>query len=802
MYALVKIKKNQLLTTSLQLPLVMIDQENGVIEITSYNRSEWMDYSVIDYIEQTFWMQLKDKHIEEWGEVPKKSMLLYIGKGITDEQEWNVYDLDEKKIKWAKEEKVRYRTSTKDKGLTSIQYLECIIDMIYESKIRNRKLIIFTDLEIKDFKYRYRSLLDKVVNYLLESVNAVIIHKTNKVIKDYYVTTNERFEPYINQAIYTDDTLEEALKKINILMQKQIDKIMIKKEYRLLKRVQKSLYTDIFYKQIKNQEEIYVTLLPTSNLDKVTCEKIGLEYIKLLVGTVILRGKKSVFDRYANLLNNEVVPQYRSQILTYPEVRIAKDPYEQQVLPFKDYKHKGEGVLLGVIGVEGINYEESVYFTETGEMKITYIWEQEQGKSGIEYNKNQLAVRGQTKSSWPIYTDERLTEENILFKVASGITQIGETIYKGIATKAQFVIGKIKSAPYSIQEIYGGKPNEKAVLLEDVIIAVDKLITFAKEQNLPLVLAIPFSASMSSHDGLSTLEEKLGEYAYQTGVSIVTSTGEEADKKHHQRIELTSDEKIKVTICVQQADQKVLGGIWNNPFGERSLSLYDPNTQKEYSLDREKEYVEGETKILTTGSRINAYNGLREIVFRLDNLREGTWEIWIQNNMNKEHKSIMDIWLAQYEINPYVLFESSDALTTITSLGNIQGVICVGDYDSNTLTTYKTSGRGYTRRNLIKPTLVVQGKTIFELDERAEQKFLTGSIVTLANTVGAIGAIYSKLLDQKVEKLPSTVGMASLLISKVNRLDTVDYPNPTQGNGIFDRNSLDEILDRDKETSF
>ncbi|ONI42079.1 hypothetical protein AN639_10725 [Candidatus Epulonipiscium fishelsonii] len=312
-------------------------------------------------------------------------------------------------------------------------------------------------------------------------------------------------------------------------------------------------------------------------------------------------------------------------------------------------------------------------------------------------------------------------------------------------------IDKIPPASAGIQEIYGGKYSENAILMEDLILAIDNLISDAKLQSKPIVIYIPYGTNISSHDGSDILEDLINTYALQPGVTIITTAGEEGDKHHHARV-TTSTYKEESTIRVSQRDNNIVGCIWITYPQNAKVKLISP-ANKVYDISLPKIHQTSEGTIFSRGNQISATNGSINILFRMKNVRKGPWKVEIQPTDGK--KTIADIWLATQELNPYAHLQDADPFFTIPSIGNIPSLICVGDYKEEMLTITKSSGRGYTRDNRITPTFVSQG------------------------SITDIVSIYTN------DPTPNTPIMSYLISEKLHHLDTVNYPNPMQGYGIY-----------------
>ncbi|MEG0352125.1 MAG: hypothetical protein RSG75_03310 [Cellulosilyticaceae bacterium] len=797
MYALVSCKGTKIPNRQEHVDKVFkwIKEDIAMMEIGD-NQSRGLGVELeTSYIEKEFMIKLKGQFVAPEMLLDEKKLVAYVGHSDMKENEKNYYNLDTNQFM---DKNNGYVIGFSDSNeITSTKYLKFILDMICKSLEENKKLIIYADVYIEDENLRYRSVLNKLINKLLDEVNGVLINKLYGNMALYYRASSNGFEFYIEDTIYTEDEIDVALSKIRNISDGKYDRSMLKRLYREVKATRvNGLYHDIFYEQIPDEEHIYVPILQTSIVPREVYEGLGFQYIRIDRNYALLWGTKKLFDSKKEDLANNVIPQYALQIQTHPPVIKADVPgnYELDLRVKQEYN--GEEVYIGIIGVAGVDYKENNLIDSNGKSRIAYVWEQKEGDKGRVYLQEEIqnAVKNNVDLDIGIGGNSYLT--NTLLAIAGGNMEFKQKEYKGVASQASFIIAKINKAPDTLQRIYGGLPNEEATLLEDILIAVNQLVDFANEQKKPLVLCIPYGGNLNSHDGKSVLETRIETFANQPGITILTSTGEEADKGHHSRITIEDNQEYTVELRIQEALQKVVGTMWIDDIHELSVVLENPMKQQ-YNLEEKGKYVENTTEVLTTGIAISFDNGLREILFSLENPMVGVWKIIIKEKVprNKEsYADVIDIWIAQQALNSYSGLSPDSVFVTIPSIGNVPNIISIGNYDNETLTIYKSSGRGYTRQDLVKPTFVAQGKNVLAIIALGKMGLLTGSLVSMANVAGVVAALYSKMLVEQESPWPNSLVISSILISQLTRVDTIQYPNPSQGNGILDRAALQRLI--------
>lgn len=693
----------------------------------------------IKSVEEAFVIQLKGRLETKKNEDKEGFLVAYIGKVDSQKNYKNYYDIHKNKFIGERDEKLCIMASTSDGYINSVEYIGCITDLICDAMQQGKKLKIFSNIESVEKAYRKTSLMEKTAKKLIKQVDGKIIYSNR----------------------------------------------------------QGSLYDDIFYEQIPDEEDIYVPVATTSTISPQEYEALGFEYITNIRVYSILRGKKKQFNQAIEQLYDNVLPQYRSQIL-FP-APLIKEPVNLNnnggFEPSKEYK--GKGVYIGVLGIDGIDYMGSMLRDQDGKTRLAYVWEQIAGGEGKDYTQDEIQTAINKNEKLSIYPSKGEYLSTTILGMAAGLIT-SPIRYEGLGIDSELVVAKIKKAPDTIQKIYVGDSTPEAVLLEDLLIGMTQLIEFANENRKPLVICLPYGSNISSHDGRKILESRIGNFAVQAGISIITMTGEEADKGHHGSVQINSASESRLDILVQRGGQKIVGTIWINPVYKLEVDLYSPLGDKIYDLTQRTIYgYEGE-RVISNGEWIRYDNGLRQIFFSMENLEKGKWQLVFRGKEEGQiYDDQVDVWITQEAINKYITLSPANVFTTITCLGNIENLICVGDYDQATYNVQKASGRGFTLNKIIKPTLIASGKRVAAMVGENEVAAVTGSIASMAKMAGVAAAIYSKFIQSNERWFPNSLVMGSIMVSYLTRIETITYPNPSQGNGIFNQQSLEKILDTD-----
>ncbi len=483
-----------------------------------------------------------------------------IGPSIDREKVRIIYDMNSHKVQYLsrQEEQIACDVisccSAAD-AIDSRQYIKCIDYLTNLSKELNKPVIIYADIEIPDESCRYRTLAYKIVNGYISQVNGIVIIKANKKeVYKYYNPVPKAFEFYLDHTIYLEEEAGDAVKMVMPFLYPEGNAQRAKKVYRVHGRAD-TLYHDVFYKSIPDEEEIYVII--GSGDIKPSCyyEALGFTAVKLFSDYCMLYGTKKQFDAASQLLSSDVVPQYQKAILT-PGASSQKQAGQKPIFSLvpDNLKYKGEGVYIGVVTADDVDYTHEALRLPNGESRIDLIWQQQRADSGISFTKEQ--IDGAINSPHPneiISLPEENSLSTMILGIAGGLNK--DRSYRGIATQSKFIAAKIKCAGKTLQHIYGGMPSSSGVLLPDIIIGALKLAEFAMLHKNPLALCIPFNTNVDSHDGSLILQQILSFLARRMGLTLVIPSGEEGDKMHHYGIVREQKPVTEITLRWKNQDK-------------------------------------------------------------------------------------------------------------------------------------------------------------------------------------------------------------------------------------------------------
>ncbi|MDF2614711.1 MAG: hypothetical protein K0S71_2497 [Clostridia bacterium] len=679
--------------------------------------------------------------------------------------------------------------------IQAADYIKCICFLRDMSSKCHEPIVIYANINVPDETYRYRSLTDKIINNYLSDIEGVLITKSARDnIYKYYTPVQKSYEFYSNHILYFEDSLNDVFLKVVPFLYTSQGKCKFKSLYKFLRQRNTLYEDDFFYRGIEPDQEIYVPLNLGNFREPEDYEALGLEHIPLIGDYGMLYGKKSLFDELSEGLREEITYPYYMPILSQVgcNKRNIGEDFSYSLVP-DNLKYKGKGTYIGMVVVDDIDYTNKALRTKDGKSRIACIWHQTRANEGIYYYQEQIdeALASEAPSQL-IELPGESSMSTVMLGIAGGMSE--EPDYKGVATEAEFIVAKVNIAPQVLQRLYGGIPSESAITMADALIGAIKLINFAREKGRPLALCIPFNSNIDPHDSSLILYQMLGLMAQRDSLTIIVPAGEEADKMHHFSVGGNQPASTTVNIRVQKENQNIVGIIYQKFTSIFKTVLYPPKEASIEPIDLKTAGVTRlkEASVYSNGYKISYLNGAIRILFRVENPQMGEWRIEITSNT--EGLSQIDIWISQQELNEYITLSPASPFITVGSLGNTDNIMTVGGYDKESMVVLRSSGRGYSWDNRVKPLFITHASNITA--PCSEEKWVTvsGTLPASSIMLGTAATLYCKYIEEQVFPLPNTLVMNSTILGAVKQLEGVEYPNPSQGYGIFDVQTLNTLL--------
>lgn len=459
----------------------------------------------------------------------------------------------------------------------------------------------------------------------------------------------------------------------------------------------------------------------------------------------------------------------------------------------------GKNVLLGFLD-SGIDYTHPAFRRSDGQTRILRIWDQtdQSGQPpydlgyGSEYQEasiNQALFSAAPRDIVPV-TDSN-GHGTAVAGIACGSADAAED-FTGAAPEAMIAFVRLKPAKQYLRDYFRIPEQSLAYQETDLMLGVRYLLQTARELRLPLVLCISLGSNQGGHTGTTPLEEILISAQFNTGVYVVTGTGNEVGAGHHYLgrsdpeipavdIELLIEQETHGFSLEFWADAPELYSIgFTSPLGETIQPI-----QPRSGTSIESSFLLESSRVILTYSIVEPLSGAQLALLRFFDPTPGIWRIRVVNQNFVSGRFHM--WLPiSGLVNPDIRFYTPDSNTTLTTPSCAAPLLTVSTYNAYNNSLFVNSGRGYTRNHLIKPDLAAPGVNLSAPAPEGTYTQLTGSSAASALTAGAAALLVEAGLRQLDPRYFTASELKSLFLRGTSRIPGEIYPNREWGYGTLD----------------
>ena len=743
----------------------------------------------VDTIEPDFFLDIGSVQLNQLEELGKEPVILAtVGTKQCSKEVSVYYDLHCKKWTLNKSYLTRpclWLNLFATKPIRAHELIEAVRLLVGIEEQFKRMVMLYIDLEPVEPYFRGRSLCQSLINELIKSHAIMLIKRggTKEQVKA-YKPSHKSFEPYQETAHYVIGEGAILSKRLYELYQKKWNLKEMASEVR-----SPSDYSyDIFYNQIPMDEKIYlpINLLEGDTGKELLNLKLEIEY--LAENYAIVYDTKENIERMGKALSKYVMPNFLMPILRPVPIEDSTmlQPVED-ILPGAG-PYTGKGVYIGMIMPTGVDYTQDIYLNKEGTSRIAMIWEQEAGSKGVYYTQqdiNRALASEDPNSIVPVYP---VSDRVDLF--ARLVGTYAKPNY-GLAVDAELVMCQVQPASKALQEIYAGTYYQRAALYPDVLICIGKMLHFARTQQKPIVIYMPYLNNLGPHDGSCIYDVILRLFAKQQGCTVVIPSGEEGNKKHHRTLVRGTTIKRETVLYAKEAGQNLIGVLYARNLTDLEVTLQlNTSDAKPVSLNEVTTVQLNESTIYTNGMQFDFGNGSRKFHFRIKNMPKGNSILRIELSAN--FCGMCDLWLAQETFNKNVTLQDADAYITLGSPAASAGAITVGNFNTEDLVVSGASGRGYSVAGMITPVFVTQGFVKAPYDVTGHT-VIEGTGVATSLVGGLVAILYEKWMIEKGIPYANSYVMRSRLLGIIKQYEGATYPNQNEGYGVLDMSKSKEL---------
>lgn len=462
-------------------------------------------------------------------------------------------------------------------------------------------------------------------------------------------------------------------------------------------------------------------------------------------------------------------------------------------------KLKGKGVVVGII-CTGIDYLDKHFMNKDGTTRIRAIWDntaQSNGENdrvpfGVLYERDKInaaiTAYNNGQSPYDIVPEKDDTGIGTAMTAIIGASEDIDDIV-GASPECEFVIVKIGRALNAERIIASGVPLYDRAF---IMMGLQFLYEYTIENNVPMVIYEPFGTTLGNHKINGILEDFIDNICFNLGITVITSTGNQADSGNH-----TSGE-IKETGTFQDVDVYVAGNqdflrmeLWSYNPNIMSIEIFSPSGEStgKITASLNKKVVsnftfEG-TKVVVDYYLPDDFTGDELIYIGFVNIKGGVWKFRIYGDYIINGN--FDMWMMPRAIlKNDTRFSSPNNFGTITNPAPSRYSVTVAEYNQNNFNIVPSSGVYFPQNNLNQIDIAVGGVDVKSVAPGGKIVTANGSSVSSAIASGASALMFEwGIVRENYPYIYSQTLKTFLMRGTIKRLNDI-YPNSEWGYGILD----------------
>lgn len=486
--------------------------------------------------------------------------------------------------------------------------------------------------------------------------------------------------------------------------------------------------------------------------------------------------------------------EYIDELVQYPQIEFIEKPrgiYWGQGQELVDtciyqvkrppYNLTGKGILIAVID-SGIDYAHPEFLNPEGTTRIEVIWDQTiEGNPPVGYQRGTLYTKEQI--------DEALQQGNDRLSVVPSVDLSGHGTHvagicagnSGVAPESQIVIVKL------------GTPSKRSFpRTTELMEAVNFVTQFALERRMPIAINLSFGNNYGGHDGSSLLETYLNDIASIGRMVISCGSGNEGSTGRHYGGQLLEGENATIQLSISEYESSMNLQIWKSYADQFRVYVSSPSNVRVGPINQvlgTQRFRLGTTNLLLYFGEPAPYNRDQEIYIEWipegDYIDEGIWTIELE--AERIVTGQYDMWLPVAEATgtrSRFLFTNEERTLTIPSTA--EKVITVGAYNSELDALAPFSGRGYTRRNQIKPDISAPGVNILSASPGGGYSVRSGTSMATPFVTGASALLMEYGIINGNDPYLYGEKVKAYLLRGARELPVLEsYPNQILGYGVL-----------------
>lgn len=461
----------------------------------------------------------------------------------------------------------------------------------------------------------------------------------------------------------------------------------------------------------------------------------------------------------------------------------------------------GQGVTVAIIDT-GIDYLNDEFIKVNGETKIEYIWDQtiasdEQNAKnqkvpfGVLYSKAEIqqAINAFKAGNSPYDIVKTVDEIGHGTNMAGIIGAIGKRAnLKGIVPDCDFIVVKLIET-LSFKKFY----NIEIPVYDEVSIfpALEFLYRYSLNNNKPLIIYFPLGSNLGNHKGNGLLEQYMDFISRNSGIAIVTGSGNQGTSETHASGVITQiNEERTLQLYISPEQKFTVVEIWVDSPNIMSLTIISPSGESTGTIIAEINALKTYSFVFeNTSAKINYYipeenTGDELIRIRFFNLKEGVWRFKLTGRAILDGK--FNAWIPQLGLSVGgSKFISSDPYGTIMNPSASSYTITAAAYNQNNNTILSYSGISLLDDYIDKIDVAAGGVNALTTAPNNQTAVVNGTSVSAAVLAGACAMLFQwGIVEGNYPNIYSQTLKTYISRGVVQRSGD-SYPNPQWGYGML-----------------
>ncbi|MDR5587788.1 MULTISPECIES: S8 family peptidase [Clostridium] len=458
----------------------------------------------------------------------------------------------------------------------------------------------------------------------------------------------------------------------------------------------------------------------------------------------------------------------------------------------------GKGVNIGIIDT-GIDYLCEEFMDSNGKTRIECIWDQTINNDtdsdripfGSIYLKDKIdeAIKASINGKSPYEIVPTKDDIGHGTNMAGLIGGTGKNPnLKGVVPSSDFVVVKLVE-DYSFKEQFN--VNIPVFNITSIFAALEFLYKYSLRVSKPIVIYLPLGSNLGSHTGNDILEKYLETLSSNSGIAVVTGTGNERNKKNHTSNVLSYTNYIKaIEMDVSPEEKNLWVEIWTESPNVVSLDIVSPSGENTGTMPPLINSTELYTFIFEkTSIKVNYYlpeefTGDELIRIRFYNIQPGLWKLRLIGNYILDGK--VNAWMPQEGIkHKDTGFSWADPYGTITNPGTSEYLITAAAYNQNNNNMVDYSGVAFMENFQNKIDVVAGGVNALTVAPNNQTAIVNGTSVSAAILAGTCAMLFEwGIINGNYPYMYSQSIKTFLARGTTKRIGDI-YPNPQWGYGIL-----------------